>query len=255
MQFGGLLRGTYDDGDAVRVEAEALRALLPIPIDVEIERGRYTLRFDDRVLSAKECPEFDGPRVVEGLQRILDAGNDPAGSESTLRFVQVFQNEVAEVGLLLEGGEVRQLGRVRPIASEDHERIAEIQHRQRSAQRRLLHLTLLGLVGAAVLAVALRIPDRLLGPAPSEITLDLGDYDGELEVELESRYGALLAVLRRTEASEKDVQNVRIELRSDEKLLQHSLLRIDDEEHAVGEPIEVPFAPFRTATRLRLTAP
>lgn len=255
VRFGGLLRGRFEDGEALRLEANALRTELPIPVDIEVERGRYTIRFDDRILTGAECGEFDGSRILEVLQRVVDAGEEPLEAESTLRFVQVFQSEVAEVALLLEGGEFRQLGRMRAIGPEDQEMLAELEQRARSAQRRVLQRTLMALVGAAVLAVILRIPDRILGPAPSEVQVDLGSFEGELQVELESRLGALVALVQRSEAPGETVQNVRIELRSDDKLLQFVVLRIDSEDHAAGEALEVPFAPDRSASRVRITKP
>ncbi len=165
--FDGILDLPAGDIESVREAVARINRVGYTKLDWDLEGGRVSLLADDTPIPParmKESIRSDFLRAMEGLMEVLP----PEGArESTLRCVEVYQEEVRETLFVPEGRTIRAVSRLRPtvehdrVGTEDGKTIVPVASYGRG---RLILLGVLFFVLGALLVWRGRYLDRILSP-------------------------------------------------------------------------------------------
>jgi len=193
LLFGGILE--WRGGDAHELEriVGEINALGLARAELDPDGGRFSILFDDKpVPGARVTPDVLD-RLVDGLQALVDASEDPAGAESTLHCSAIHTGEIVETLIGVEGGVVRPVSRIRPRLIEES---ADIPVRT-VAWKKVVPLGLLLLVGFGLVAWRSGYLDRVFSAAPAEFEVDRGPFGERLRVSITREWGNYVITLRR----------------------------------------------------------
>ncbi len=201
--FGGILEGRrpQDDG-ALRAAVAELNADGPVPADLEVEGGRFTVLLGERTLEPSELSSERLTVFVDLLQRLVEASADPERIESTLRCTEVYAREAVETVFAPVAGEVRCVSRVRALNDEDRRR-APVAARPAGpafdlGTRRALLIGALFLIAFGLFTWRSGIVGRWMSAEAAGLARETGPFGTLLAVEVERMWpGDYRVVLRR----------------------------------------------------------
>jgi len=191
--FGGILEGRTQAPEKLDPIVGGINALDLVQAELEVEGGKYSLLFDSGPVTGERATPERLAQLVEKLTQLVEASGEPRSAESTLRFTEVFSGEIRETLILVEGGRLRTMSRIRPIAQEEGETPAaaagRIEELRRFGVRRALLILSLLLVAFGLMAWKSGYLDRILSTSVEEVARDTGPFGDDLALHVEKSWG------------------------------------------------------------------
>lgn len=201
--FDGILQGHVGrDPGELRSAVRRLNDVGLTEADLRIEGGRFSILLHEGTVPGREFSEDRATRFRDALEDLVELLPRGESLESTLRCTMVTQEAATETLFGVVQGRVRPVSRKRPLRASDHARSPS--HGQMEALQQLGHgklLAILALLLVAFAGVAWQTGyiDRAFSPAVARLEVDRGDFEGLLEMEVESSWGRYVVRLTRGE--------------------------------------------------------
>jgi hypothetical protein len=184
--FGGILEWRGGDTEALREIVSRLNRLGLATAELDADGGRHSLLFDDAPVPGARVDPGRLADLVDALQELVDASDDPGGAESTLHCTAVHADGVVETLIGIEGGLVKPVSRVRARAAEEREPPAV---RRTVSWRFVIPMGLLLVVGFGLMAWRSGLLDSVLSTAPDGLAIETGSFGENLAVEIDRSWG------------------------------------------------------------------
>jgi hypothetical protein len=184
--FGGILEWRGGDTEALREIVSRLNRLGLATAELDADGGRHSLLFDDAPVPGARVDPGRLANLVDALQELVDASDDPGGAESTLHCTAVHSDGIVETLLGIEGGMVKPVSRVRARAAEEREPPAV---RRTVSWRFVIPMGLLLVVGFGLMAWRSGLLDSVLSTAPDGLAIETGSFGENLAVEIDRSWG------------------------------------------------------------------
>jgi len=204
LLFGGILEWRGGDAEELQRIVARINRLGLARAELDADGGRTSLLFDDApVPGARVTPDILD-RLVDALQDLVDASDDPSSAESTLHCSAIHPGEVVETLIGVENGRVHPVSRIRPRLVEEtaHAPVQTI------AWRKVVPLGALLLLGFGLLAWQSGYLDRVFSAAPAQLTIDNGPFGNRILVTIDRTWGNYEVTLRRGAAYPATVEAV-----------------------------------------------
>jgi len=196
LLFGGILEWRGGNTQDLQQIVARINRLGLAHAELDADGGRHSLLFDDRPVPGKQATSGALDRLVDGLQELIDASDDPHSAESTLHCSAIHPGEVVETLIGIENGSVHPVSRIRPRLIEEtaHAPIRTV------AWRKVLPLGAALLLVFGLYAWKSGYLDRVFSAAPAQLEIDNGPFGDRLLVTIDRKWGNYEVTLRRGSA-------------------------------------------------------
>ena len=121
--FGGILEGPVGPSESLRKAVAQIQALGFVRADLELERGRFSLMFDQTPIAGSRMDSEKSRRLVELLQDVVQESPKPEHIESTLHGSEVYSDQVVETLFAVRSGELECVSSQRAVNQGDLQRV------------------------------------------------------------------------------------------------------------------------------------
>lgn len=180
----GILDGRVLNEQRLRAAAAALGGCGAGTFQLEIQGPRFSLLPDEGAPDGRDFDVAAQATFLDRLQELVDAA-EPGSVETTLRCTLVHRDDVAETLFAVQGANVSPITRRRPRTERD----TPPPRHGTDRRRQLLLLAPLLVLAAGLVAWQIGLVDQLLSPDASELTRDVGPFDGMLRIDDVERAG------------------------------------------------------------------
>lgn len=204
LVFGGIL--DWRGGDVFEIErvVRKINRLGLAHVELDADGGRCSILFDDKPVPGAKATPTALDQLVDALQELVDASDDPQSAESTLHCSAIHPGEVVETLIGVENGRVTPVSRIRPRLVEEtaHNPVRTV------AWRKVLPLSAALLIAFGLYAWQSGYLDRVFSAAPAEITVDTGPFGDRLKAKIQRKWGNYEITIRRGTAFPATVEAV-----------------------------------------------
>jgi hypothetical protein len=209
--FDGILEGPCADPQTVRVIAERINAAGYGRTHLDIDGPRFTLVMEAEPAPPESMTDHVRQSFASALQELLDSLPDRGNVESTLRCMEVYSQDVAEIMFGVRGRVLRVVGRIRPVGPDDLARSMQPVAVYPSFRMSAPRIAAIGILVAALFGLIgwqSGYLDQLFSPAGSDISLDTGPFGDLLHISIEKSWGHYKIAVARGPSYPKTVSEV-----------------------------------------------
>jgi len=223
LRFGGILEIVGGSRGSLESIVRILNGLDLVEAELDTDGGHHSLMFDNQPVPGKRASRERIDRLVELLQELVDASEEPAGAESTLNCTAVHSDGVVETLIGVKGGVVRPISRVRGRVPPPIDNLAE---QRRMAWGRVLVAVVALAVGSSLLAWKYGYVDRVMAAAAEKMERDTGAFGDRLEFTAEREWGKYKILVKRGPGYPADPEQVAAQLAASKDLAARAVIKI-----------------------------
>ena len=193
--FGGIMEGPVGDAAALGAAVERINQLGMVHADVEVERGRFSLLFDQATVPGERMDPAQSQNLVNQLEAIVELSPQAERIESTLHCTEVYTDQAVETLFAVQAGSLECVSRSREIHPGDLKRAtvdpadgAEIEL-PRMSRPMLIALLALFLVGGGLMAYQSGWIGQLMAAEADSLEHDSDLFGSMLAVEVQGSWG------------------------------------------------------------------
>ncbi len=200
--FGGILEGHATDLELLGSTVQEINSLGMMFADLDVERGRFSLLFDDKVVTGPSMDRVKSERLVELLDRVVGLTSSPQQLESTLNCTEVYRDGVVETLFAVRDGAIEGVSRQRDVRSEDLTRGKVGGAGPRIAlpnmsRPMVLLLLVLFLTAGGLMAWRRGLLDQINAAKVETIQVDLASFQGLIQLQVEEVWGIYAVAVSR----------------------------------------------------------
>lgn len=192
--FGGILEGQAADLERLGSTVQEINGLGMVVADLDAERGRFSILFDNVVVSASTMNRDKSERLVELLDRIVHLSSTPERLESTLNCTEVYSDGVVETLFAVRDGAIDAVSRrreVRPadLAKQNVGAPAPSIAVPNMGRPMIVALLALLMVAGGLMAWRNGLVDQIMAAQVETLQVDQTSFEGLLAVKVDGTWG------------------------------------------------------------------